>query len=82
MATKTKHFLHGIFRLEMSFTKIEMERWSSNQIKINKTESNPEHEQQNPKITSNASTSTDSSRRSATTIRLRKHIKMISVLFV
>lgn len=63
----------------MSFTKIEMERWSSNQIKSNKTRSNPEHEHQNPKITSNASISSDSSQGSATTICLRKHIVPISI---
>lgn len=72
------YILRGVlvffFRLEMSFTKIEMERWISNQAKSSKTVPNSERKQQSPKIMSNASTSTDNDCGNAIKIRLRKHL--------
>lgn len=71
--------MHGLFRLQVSFTKIQMERWNKNQVKNGLTGSNSEREHQNPNIMSDASPSTSACRKSTMKIRLRKRSNKIRV---
>lgn len=70
------------FRLALSFTKIEMERWSKIQVISGLNDQNAKRKHQHPKIESDASPSTSTCRGNAIQIHLRKCSNEISVKFI
>lgn len=74
---QSSYISDGIFRLDMSFTKIEMKRWNKSQAKSNNSgsTSNPERDRQNDAVQSNSGPSTIG-RTIATIARLRKHLNL------
>lgn len=72
---------YGLFSLELSFSKIEMERWSKNLVKSSTVASNAARKIQHPKITSDASPSTSTFQENEVQIVLRKCLYKSGVKF-
>lgn len=80
--TKDYGILNGLFSLELSFTKIEMERWSKNQEGGSTAWQTSKRKHQHPKIEPYTGLSTRTCRGSANQIRLRKCLNEVSHLIL